>query len=144
MRYDDWLATVPQELQADALWRRQDYRLSLFAADLGWHDLRKLAGVRSTTMVADQLGRALGSISPNIAEGYSRASGQDRARYYEYALGSARESRDWYHKARHVLGDDVARRRIRILTSVIRLLTVAVPAERRTTLAGRAADRTAM
>lgn len=137
MRYQDWEDTVPDELRADALWRRQDYRLSLFAADVGWHDIRKLAAVRSTAVLADQLGRALGSISPSIAEGYSRASGRDRARYYEYALGSARESRDWYHKSRHVLGADVARRRIRVLTSVIRLLTVAIPPERDTTLTGR-------
>ena len=135
MRYDEWEATVPNDLRADALWRRQDYRLALFAADAGWDDVRKLAAVRSTAAVADQLCRALGSIGPNIAEGYSRASGQDRARYYEYALGSARESRDWYHKARRVLGDDVARRRIRVLTSVVRLLTVAVPSERGTRLA---------
>ena len=135
MRYEDWEATVPGELRADALWHRQDYRLALYVADVGWDDVRKLAAVRSTTAVADQLCRSLGSISPNIAEGYGRASGQDRARYYEYALGSARESRDWYHKARRVLGDAVANRRIRVLTSVIRLLTVAIPCERATTLA---------
>ena len=135
MRYDDWEATVPIDVRTDALWRRQDYRLALFIADVGWHDVRKLAAVRATSAVADQLCRSLGSNSPNIAEGYGRASGQDRARFYEYALGSARESRDWYHKARRVLGHDVVHRRVRVLTSVIRLLTVAIPCERRTTLA---------
>ena len=130
MRYEDWEATVPDDLRSDALWRRQDYRLSLFAADAGWNDVRKLAAVRTTTSLADQLCRSLGSIGPNIAEGHRRASRADRARYYEYALGSARESRDWYHKSRRVLGEDVARRRIRVLASVIRLLAFEIPRER--------------
>ncbi len=46
---------------------------------------------------ADSLWKmTVGSIRANIAEGYSRGTGKDRARFYEYALGSARESRDWY------------------------------------------------
>ncbi|MEM1117008.1 MAG: four helix bundle protein [Bacteroidota bacterium] len=74
-----------------------------------------------TRRVADQLFRAVGSISANVAEGYSRGSGKDRARFYEYALGSAREARDWYFKARHRLGEDVAADRIEVLSDVIRL-----------------------
>jgi four helix bundle protein len=50
--------------------------------------------------LSDQLYEAVGSVSANLAEGYSRGTGKDRARFYEYALGSARESRDWYFKAR--------------------------------------------
>lgn len=134
MRYTDWQATVPLDLTADPLWQRQDYRLALYAGDLGWDDVRRLGAVRATADVAEQLGRALGSISANIAEGYSRASGSDRARYYEYALGSARESRDWYHKGRHVLGAAAVRHRLKVLTSVVRLLTFAIPRERGTSL----------
>ncbi|MFQ5594528.1 MAG: four helix bundle protein, partial [Anaerolineae bacterium] len=53
---------------------------------------------RQTLGLSDQLYRALVSISSNIAEGYSRGTGKGRAQFYEYALGSARESRDWYFK----------------------------------------------
>jgi four helix bundle protein len=134
VRYTDWQATVPLDLTADPLWQRQDYRLALYAGDLGWEDVRRLGAVRATADIADQLGRALGSITANIAEGYSRASGSDRARFYEYALGSARESRDWYHKGRHVLGAATVRRRMKVLTSVVRLLTYAIPRERGTSL----------
>ena len=52
---------------------------------------------RRTIGLADQLYRSLGSIGANLAEGYSRGTGKDRAHFYEYALGSARESRDWYY-----------------------------------------------
>jgi four helix bundle protein len=77
--------------------------------------------------LSDQLYSAAGSISANLAEGYSKASKKDQARFYEYSLGSARESRDWYFKARHVLGHDIALHRIRLLTSIIRLLLKLVP-----------------
>jgi four helix bundle protein len=147
VRYTDWEAAVPPMLREDALWRRQDYRLALYAADLGWDDVRRLADERASTAMADQLSRALGSISANIAEGYGRSSGADRARFYEYALGSARESRDWYHKARHesrdwyhkarhVLGPALVRHRLKVLTSITRLLTAALPHERATSAAG--------
>lgn len=141
MSFTDWQSTVPADLTGDALWGRQDYRLALYAADLGWQDVRRLSGVRATSAIANQLGRALGSISANIAEGYGRSSGSDRARYYEYALGSARESRDWYHKSRHVLGASVVRHRLKVLTSVVRLLSCAIPLERGTTLTERPVQR---
>ena len=130
MHYRDWESTIPTGLTADALWQRHDYRLALYAADLGWQDVRRLSSVHATKDLADQLGRALGSISANIAEGYGRASGSDRARYYEYALGSARESREWYHKSRSVLGAPAVRHRLKVLSSVVRLLSFAIPRER--------------
>jgi four helix bundle protein len=106
------------------------YRLALFAAEVGWHDVTKLIRDQRARSLSDQLYRALGSISANIAEGYSRGTGKDRARFYEYALGSARESRDWYYKARHVLGEDVAYHRLNLLTQIIRLLLTMVPQQR--------------
>jgi hypothetical protein len=74
--------------------------------------------------------RALGSIEANISEGYSRGSGRDRARFYEYALGSARESRGWYYKGRHVLGEAVAAHRLGLVTQIVRLLLAMVPDQR--------------
>ncbi len=85
---------------------------------------------RRTISLADQLYRSLGSIGTNIAEGYSRSTGRDRARFYEYALGSARESRDWYFKSRHILDETVIRHRLDLLTEVIRLLLTMVPQQR--------------
>jgi four helix bundle protein len=106
------------------------YRLALFTAEVGWHDVTKLIRDQRARGLSDQLYRALGSISANIAEGYSRGTGKDRARFYEYALGSARESRDWYYKARHVLGETVVQHRLDLLTQIIRLLLTMVPQQR--------------
>ena len=99
MNYDEWAAQVPQEITDDALWTVEAYRLGLFVADVGWYDVTRLMRDRRTHNLAGQLYRALGSIGANLAEGYSRGTGKDRARFYEYALGSARESRDWYYMA---------------------------------------------
>ncbi|MGD9030639.1 MAG: hypothetical protein PVG25_12595, partial [Anaerolineae bacterium] len=45
-------------------------------------------------------------------------------------LGSARESRDWYFKARHVVGEAVFEHRLRLLTRVIQLILTMIPQQR--------------
>ena len=130
MNYEQWEEGVADEIRRDSLWKMTAYRLALFAGDLGWRDTTRLMRDRRTLSLSDQLYRALGSISSNLAEGYSRGTGRDRARFYEYALGSARESRDWYFKARHVLGDQVYRHRLGLLTRIIQLLLKMVPQQR--------------
>ena len=130
MKYDEWEKTVPEIIKADSLWQVAAYRLALFLADLGWRDASKLVQDRRTIGLSDQLYRAVGSISANVAEGYSRGTGKDRARFYEYALGSARESRDWYFKGRYILGESVTQHRLQLLTEVIRLLLTMVPQQR--------------
>lgn len=130
MQYEEWERGVPEVIRADSLWKMKAYRLALFLADLGWHDVTKLMRDRRTVALSDQLYRALGSISANLAEGYSRGTGKDRARFYEYSLGSARESRDWYYKGRHVLGEGIVQHRVQLLTEVIRLLLTMVPQQR--------------
>jgi four helix bundle protein len=130
MTYETWAKTVPAQITQDSLWKMEAYRLALFAADLGWHDVTRLVGDKRTLDVASQLYRALGSIEANISEGYSRGSGKDRARFYEYALGSARESRGWYYKGRHVLAEPVTAHRLQLLTQIICLLLAMVPDQR--------------
>lgn len=130
MTYEDWEQTVPLEITGDPLWNMEAYRWSLFAADIAWPDVTKLVNDQRTIGLANQLGRAVSSIGANISEGYSRQSGKDQARFYEYALGSARESRTWYFNGRHVLGGKVATHRMQLLTKLVKHLLVIVPAQR--------------
>ena len=134
MNYQEWTDGVPETIQQDALWRMKAYRLALFVGDIGWHDVTKLMRDQRTIALSDQLYRALGSTSANIAEGYSRGTGKDRARFYEYALGSARESRDWYYKGRHILHDEITQHRLQLLSEIIRLLLTIIPKQRGRTL----------
>jgi four helix bundle protein len=82
-------------------------------------------------LIADKLYRAAGKISSNVGEGYSRNSSKERAHYYEYAQGSAREARDWYYKSRHVLGPRVTRHRLELTTSIAKLTVKMTASERR-------------
>jgi four helix bundle protein len=130
MNFRSWEDQVPEEIKRDSVWNSKAYRLALFAADLAWHDSTKLIGDKRTISLADQLLRSTGAISADIEEGYSRGTGRDRARFYEYGLGSAREARGWYYKGRHVLGESVVSHRIGLLAEVIKLLLTMVPDQR--------------
>jgi four helix bundle protein len=134
MNYAEWVTTIPQEITQDHLWSVEAYRLALFAGEIGWHDATKLLRDKRTLGLSDQLYRAVCSVSANLAEGYSRGTGKDRARFYEYALGSAREARDWYYKGRHVLGEEISTHRIHLITQITRLLLTMVPEQRGYTL----------
>lgn len=131
MNYSEWLSIVPSEISNDPIWKLEVYRLALFAGDIGWEDVLKLSKERLMFSVADQLHRSLGSISANLTEGYSRSKGLDRARFFEISLGSARESRDWYYKARHVLSSEVVKHRIGLITQIISMLTPMISHQRK-------------
>ena len=129
MTYAEWERTVPKEISGDALWQMQAYRLALYAARLGWEDATLLAGNPRTAAMGDQLLRAVNSISANLAEGYSRRFRKEKAHFYDYALGSAREARDWYFKAQPVLPTSASR--LETLTRIVKLLTVMVARDRK-------------
>jgi four helix bundle protein len=130
MNYTDWLKIVPKEITGDTLWRMEVYRMALFAADVAWRDVTNLMQDRRTLELSNQLYSAVGSISSNIAEGYSRSSHKDQARFYEYSLGSSRESRNWYFEGRHILTEAISNHRIQLPTQIIRHLLRIIPAER--------------
>lgn len=134
MNYDEWEKTISQHIRADSLWKMKSYRLATLLGDLAWHDVSKLSMNHRMLRLADQLYAAVGSIGANLAEGYSMGTGKNRARYYEYALGSARESRDWHNKARHVLDSSIFEHRMQVITEILRLLLTMVPQQRERTL----------
>jgi four helix bundle protein len=131
MTFEEWESQVPREIRDDTLWLVEAYRLGLFLSDLAWADSDRLMKNRRTAGIADQLFRATGNISSSIGEGYSRDTGRARSTFYEYALGSAREARDWYFKSRHVLSEKVVLHRIGLTTQVIKLTLTMIRTERR-------------
>ncbi len=130
MNYQEWQKTVPSDITQDPLWKLEVYRLALFISDISWQDAITLNKNPLTRDLADQLYRAVCSVSANIAEGYSRSTGKDRARFFEYSLGSAREARDWYYKSRYILNDEVVKHRIDLLTQIVKILNVLTPQQR--------------
>ena len=115
-------ALAPASGETNPLRRLRAYEQARRVVDDGWPDVQRLAAHAATRLVAEQLLRSLGSIAANIAEGYGRSTGPDRARFFEYALGSARESCEWYRTARHVLGNVTTNARLAQLDLAIALL----------------------
>lgn len=116
-----WDTQQPPWERMDPLWSLVAYRLARYALDVVRADLRGAEG-RITPSVRDQLLRATGSIAANIAEGYSRATARERARFYSFALGSTRESGAWYAAMMDELPSGVGTARIALLTRIRRLL----------------------
>jgi four helix bundle protein len=129
-KFERWVAEPSNATPERLVWRLRAYRLALYALDLAWADAVALARIAITRRVASQLYDAVGSIGANISEGYSRSSGRDRARFYEYALGSARESVTWYRAAAPVLGAEVTQHRQDVLLQIILLILASLPGER--------------
>lgn len=137
--YDQWEQQVPQEITADSVWRVKAYRLGLFLSDLACLDAKPLWKRRDTSEIADQLTRAAWRISACVEEGYSRDTHKARSVLYEYALGSARETRGWYYKGRDTLAPKVVKHRLTICAELIPLLLTMLANERRRN--GRISDK---
>jgi four helix bundle protein len=130
MKHADWLKQVPAEITNDPIWKLEVYRLGLFAGDIGLQDAPFLMNKPLMLSVADQLHRSVDSISVNLTEGYSRSKGSDRARFIESSLGSARESREWYYKSRHILSAEIVKHRMGLTTRIVSMLVPMIPQQR--------------
>ena len=130
MTYETWELQFPAALKTDVIWRVQAFRLASFAGDCAAEDTRLSAADPRFTEIAAQLCRSAGSIAANIAEGYPRQSARDRVRYYEYALGSAGESKSWYLRLRSTIDPATLDARLELLQSVTRLLQTMIRSTR--------------
>jgi four helix bundle protein len=130
LKYKDWLKEILGEFTNDPLWNMRVYRYALFLSDVAWKDIFQLSKNKLLLGACDQLFRSAGSSSANISEGYSKKSRRDRARYYEYALGSTRECRGWYYKVRHNLSEEILNSRLKLTTEIIKMLLHIVPKQR--------------
>jgi four helix bundle protein len=114
----------------DPLSRMRTYQIAAELLSESWDDAEKLRHNQVTQKLSAQLYAAVASISANLGEGYSRSSGRDRARIFEYALGSVRESMVWYRAAEPVLGTELTGERLDKLEEIRRLLLAIIPRER--------------
>jgi four helix bundle protein len=121
---------TPEGDRGDPLQRMRAYRLACELVSESWQDAEKLTHHRTMEKVSGQLYAAIGSIAANLGEGYAHSSGKDRARIFEYALGSTRESIAWFRTAEPVLGAEVVARRLEKLDEIRRLLLAIIPRER--------------
>jgi four helix bundle protein len=125
--YEEWLRQAPESLRNDPLWRFEAYPRALLLFDLAWEDSKRLVRDSRGRELAGQLVRSAGSISANVDEGFGRGvEAGEYVQFLRYALGSARETRGWYFKSRHLLPADVVVQRMILCNKVIALLVTAI------------------
>lgn len=126
MTQEEWEMGVSPAVSRDLLWKLHVYRAALFLLHVAVEDAKELRR-RRRDAIADQLVRAAGSVSANIAEGYSRSGPADRVRLLDYALGSARECITWYQAASDIFPLPVQEERQALLSRIrgmtLRLIT---------------------
>jgi four helix bundle protein len=123
-------APVSVESSHDPLTRMRVFQLAAELIPDAFEDAKVLRAEPITEEIAGQLYAAVCSIEANISEGYSRSSGKDRARIFEYALGSVRESMSWYKSSNPVLGEQTVQDRRDRLEEMRRLFLAIIPRER--------------
>ena len=122
--FEEWVQQVPASIKQDALWNYETYRKALFLADLAWMDVEKLLNDARGKAIGWQLLDAAGSVAANIEEGFGRGFGKDYGRFLKIALGSARETRGWYYRARHLLDQSVLDHRFHLIDGIIAGLVI--------------------
>lgn len=120
--YEAWEAGVHERVKQEPTWQFLGYRKALFLYDLAWKDCEKMTRDGRGRAIAGQLIRSAGSISANIEEGHGRGFGKQRNWFLTVSIGSARESKGWYWRARALLSQDVLDHRLALIDEVIALL----------------------
>jgi four helix bundle protein len=130
MTYDEWEATASDSVRRDSAWKVAAFRLALYAGAAAWADSELLVRDPRGAVIAGQLVRSAASVAANVAEGYGRRSPKERVRFYEYALGSAGETRAWYVTVGRMIHSETLEMRLANLLSLTRLLLTMIRRER--------------
>ena len=127
----EWEKTCHRAITSDAIWKLDAYRASMFLLHLSNQDCSVLRRSRCYDDLTAQLIDASGSVSANLAEGYSRATRVDRVRFLGYSLGSVRECITWYSGAEPILTRPVVDNRLDLIMRVRFLLLGLISSVRR-------------
>ncbi|HKZ45905.1 MAG TPA: four helix bundle protein [Thermodesulfobacteriota bacterium] len=65
-------------------------------------DVERFPQKKASRIIEDQLLRAVGSISANIAEGFGRKGAKELSYHLGVSKGSSAESEDWYEKIKNI------------------------------------------
>jgi hypothetical protein len=99
------------------------HRLAMELWELFWQDSEILMKDQRGRELVRQMVRSIGSIAANIEEGYGRGFGKEYPQYLRTSRGSARESKGWYQRARHLLPNDIVTKRSELLDKLIAKLS---------------------
>ncbi|MCI0553159.1 MAG: four helix bundle protein [Anaerolineae bacterium] len=130
--FDEWVKTLPDSLRNDSLWKSAYYRLSMYIYDLMWIDAEKINRDFRGREIVHQLVRSAGSVCANMEESYHRGIGTpDFVRIMRISLGELGETQGWYFRSRHILGNEILEKRIKIIQQAIALTVTVIDQNRR-------------
>lgn len=130
--FEEWVKTLPDSLRSDPLWKSAYYRLSMYMYDLMWIDSEVINKDFRGREIVHQLVRSAGSVCANMEEAYRRGIGTaDFVRIMRISLGELGETQDWYFRARHILGNELLEKRIKIIQQAIALTVKVIDQNRR-------------
>ena len=130
--FDEWVKTLPASLRNDPLWKSAYYRLAMYVYDLVWLDSVLINKDFRGREIVYQIVRSAGSVCANMEESYRRGIGTpDFVRIMRIALGELGETQGWYFRARHILGNEILDKRIKIIQQAIALTVTVIDQNRR-------------
>ena len=131
MDLDEWVEGAPAAIRASPMWKVRVYQIGTWIARLAAQDAAALERHPRFADTVSQLVKSAGSVAATVAEGYSRQSRRERIKYYEYALGSAREATTWYSNAADSLPTAMVEQRLTLLARACQLLLKMIQNERK-------------
>ena len=131
MNLDEWVETAPAALRESPMWKVRVFQIGTCLARVASKGAAALERHPRFANTVAQLVKSAGSVSATVAEGYSRQSRRDRIKYYEYALGSAREATTWYSNAADALPAKRVTERLTLLARACQLLLKMIQNERK-------------
>ncbi len=130
--FEEWVKTLPDSLRNDPLWKSAYYRLSMYIYDLMWIDTEKINKDFRGREIVHQLVRSSGSVCANMEESYRRGIGTpDFVRIMRISLGELGETQGWYFRSRHILGNEILDKRIKVIQQAIALTVTVIDQNRR-------------
>ncbi len=120
--FEEWKSQLSPAIISERFWQLIAYQKALFLYDLVWKDTSSwLSDIRGHEL-ARQIVRSTGSITANIEEGYGRGLGKQLVYFYSVSLGSARETKGWYYRAKAMITPKLLEERLALLSEIIALL----------------------
>ena len=136
LSFAEWQMGIPQTIRNERFWQFIGYQKGLYLYDLAWQDTEFWMNDARGKVLARQLIASADSTCANIEEKVGHGFGKQLICFYTASLGSARETKGRYYRARSLLSGEVLKDRLKLISEVIALLVTEINRQRKNQLHG--------